>query len=98
MRQAADVRWNAHQKSDPIFQGFIDNDRDLLLKQYDFCSVAQNVTVKLGDATTVTTYEMLSPPFHGQQPRDVVQNAIKWWERELTEVEKEAERLSQSSV
>ena len=41
--------------------------------------------------------KMPAGPYGGQDPRDVVQEAIKWWEEQLTEIEAKARALAGSS-
>jgi hypothetical protein len=71
---------------------FIDDDRDALLKEYDY-RAAQNVTVTVG-GPTVYTYEMRGGPFSGQDQRDVYQLAIEWWDQQLAHIETEAARIA----
>ena len=35
-------------------------------------------------------YKMNSGPFAGQDPRDLVRDAIKWWEEQLDDIEQKA--------
>ena len=88
-----------------IFWQFIDTDRDAILKEYDH-RAGQSVTImsgvtqydlRTGQEMTVTpggpttfTYEIHGGPFDGRDPRDVVRQAIEWWDQELTAIEKDA--------
>jgi hypothetical protein len=78
----------------PIYWQFIVSDRDALLKEYDYRG-AQNVTVTIG-GPTIYTYGMRGGPFHGQDQRDVYQQAIGWWEQQLTDIETDAGRWAPS--
>jgi hypothetical protein len=36
-------------------------------------------------------YKMNSGPFAGQDPRDLVKDAIEWWEKQLDDIERAAD-------
>jgi len=38
----------------------------------------------------IASYRMISGPFKGQDPRDLVRDAIEWWEKQLSDIEKKA--------
>jgi hypothetical protein len=40
--------------------------------------------------TSICTYQMKSGRFVGQDPRDLVKDAIEWWEKQLDDIEQEA--------
>jgi hypothetical protein len=84
----------------PIFGEFIRGERRRALHFYEF-RAGQSVTVRPGGlwfnlgtgesgstASGPTTYEhvMRGGPFAGQDPRDVVQQAIEWWRAYLDRV------------
>jgi hypothetical protein len=92
-----------------IFWGFIREERNNVLKAYQF-SAGQSVTVRPGgisfNLTTgeedllfgpsgPTTYDhvMRGGPFAGQDPRDVVEHAIEWWGAYLDRVDARVEEL-----
>jgi hypothetical protein len=85
------------QPEPSIYWQFIEQERNNVIKAYEF-GVQQNVTVRPGalwhDTRTgewgstesgPTTYEHLvrDGPFAGQDPRDVVEQAIRWWHEYL---------------
>jgi hypothetical protein len=87
-----------------IFWEFIEEERNNVLKIYQF-GVQQNVTVRPGAPWTnlgtgesgsigggPTTYEHLvrGGPFAGQDPRDVVGQAIEWWREYLDDIDRHA--------
>jgi hypothetical protein len=97
MKKANSDWWKNLNNTKPnpaIFWKFIDSDRDLIVKEYDH-RAAQDVTVNLGSGDVTYTYAMRGGPFDGEDPRDVVQKAIDWWEHELTEIETDAARRAQ---
>jgi hypothetical protein len=107
LRAAVDAAFEELKAASPepqIFWEFIKQERDNLLKVYEF-GVQQNVTVRpgapwfnlaTGESGSVgggpTTYEHLvrGGPFAGQDPRDVVQQAIDWWKGYLADVDRRA--------
>lgn len=87
-----------------IFWQFIEEERNNLLKVYEF-GVQQNVTLRpatpwfnlgTGEGGSAgggpTTYEHLvrGGQFAGQDPREVVQQAIDWWKEYLADVDRRA--------
>ena len=107
---AAYVELEATRPEPRIYWEFIEQERNNLLKLYEF-GVQQNVTVRPGgvwwnpatgesgaDPSGPTTYEHLVRDGHfvGQDPRDVVQLAIEWWQSYLGKVEERVIKLSVS--
>ena len=87
MKSANASVW-AERSSDPIFKDFIDEDRNLLLKQYQL-RAGQNVTVYMGPSPrSEITYTMNDGPFKGQDPRELVDQAITWVSNYLDEVDR----------
>lgn len=91
-----------------IFWEFIEPERNNLLKEYR-TAAKQNVTVRPGTAhLNPRTGEQHSTPglpalyehvmsdghFQGRDPRDLVQEAIDWWEGYLNEVDASAKAES----
>jgi hypothetical protein len=102
-RKAFDEAWEALQNGKPrgvpeIFWRFIEDERNNLLKAYR-TSARQNVTVSVGpvgsNRPSRAAYEhvMASGPFAGQDPRDVVEQAIAWWRAYLDAVDQRAAAL-----
>jgi hypothetical protein len=77
MKSANASVWN-ERNTDPIFKDFIEMDRNLLLKQYQL-RAGQGVTVYMGPSPrSEITYTMNDGPFKGQDPRELVDQAITW--------------------
>jgi len=87
MKSANATVWS-ERNTDPIFKDFIDEDRNLLLKQYQL-RAGQNVTVNMGPTPrSEITYTMNDGPFEGQDPRELVDRAITWISDYLDEVDR----------
>lgn len=105
--RAAYARWTGSAPEHEIFRGFIERERNTILKEYDFnlhpgeaVEVAIPVTLKrlsdgaLVQAATVipidnNIYRPLLDGFReGGDARDVLSDAIEWWERELSAIER----------
>ena len=90
-------------KPDPsIFWEFIERDRNLLLKGAEL-TVEPSATVFISGGATpvhaprpppppppIYNYKMKSGRFAGQDPRDLVRDAIEWWEKQLDDIEQAA--------
>jgi hypothetical protein len=87
-----------------IFFDFIKRDRDRLLKEAEL-TVAQAVQVFFEARSAfhprtigghndpqppIYTYHMKSGPFVEHDPRDLVRDAIEWWEKQLDDIEQKA--------
>lgn len=96
IKEASEVRWakllEAKAARDPevvIFTEFIEEDRNLILKEYRY-RVGQGVNIYSrgsGSPDVEIIYEMTDGPFLGQDPRQVAAEAIAWLERYLDEVD-----------
>ena len=87
MKSANATVWS-ERNTDPIFKDFIDEDRNLLLKQYQL-RAGQNVTVNMGPTPrSEITYTINGGPFEGQDPRELVDRAITWISDYLDEVDR----------
>ena len=94
VRAAVDARWERLKSSKPqpeILWGFIDADRNLILKEYEH-RAGQSARVFVGEGRAETTYHMNTGPFAGQDPREVAADAMKWLEHLLDDVEADAGR------
>lgn len=96
-------------KPDPvIFWDFIDGTRNAILKEYCI-RAGQGVTVRPGRLTwdratgeldslssgpTTFSYTINEGAFAGRDQREVIAEAIEWWERYLDRVDSEAEPQS----
>jgi hypothetical protein len=103
MREAIDASWKKLRRK-AIFRQFIKLDRDAIVHQYDH-RAGQGVIITPGFAEynrigqtittggpTTYTYKIHGGPFDGQDPRDVVQKVIEWWDQEVTKIETDARR------
>jgi hypothetical protein len=129
LKKAQKCWWDNLNNTKPnpaIFWGFIDRDRNKLLKEAEL-TVGQSTTISLqglsataiaagigqgltetrqsspqhGTRTgqenpsapppiTIHNYHMNSGHFTGQDPRDLVKDAVEWWETQLTQIEQKA--------
>jgi hypothetical protein len=106
LEKAQRAWWDKLKAAKPnpsIFWEFIERDRNLLLKEADL-TVGHSVQLFLSGGTIVPrhapqppppqqpiyTYQMSSGCFAGQDPRDLVRDAIDWWEKQLSEIEQQA--------
>jgi hypothetical protein len=86
MKSANASVWS-ERNTDSIFKDFIEMDRNLLLKQYQL-RAGQNVAVYIGPSPhSEITYTMNDGPFKGQDPREIVDQAITWISDFLEEVD-----------
>lgn len=98
---AAWDRWKAERSANEVFWEFIENERNNILKEYQF-SVLDSATVGLlvvegseesGQALTYETLpdNLLRPVEQGygtgEDARDVYRDALRWWDAELSYIE-----------
>lgn len=88
-------------KSEPhIYWDFIESERNILLKEYELGFLEGSVSVVL--QPNMETYEigdhlycpMISGPFEGIDCRDLISDAIEWWEAQLEWVVKSSQGLN----
>jgi hypothetical protein len=86
-----------------IFFDFIKHDRDMLLKERFELTVVHDVTFIPPTAGTIPappptppiyTYKMKSGCYAGRDPRNLVKEAIEWWEKQLDDIEQKAAESS----
>jgi hypothetical protein len=106
MKKVIDEWWGALKLSKPkpeIFWGFIEDDRNYILKQYKFrASVGVDINVpfhsigfngEVREAGSIDkgnveyNYVITDGPFKGKDQRDLVKEAIEWWENQLGEID-----------
>lgn len=94
--QAVDAawrRWNDDKETNAIFWEFIDEERNNILKEYEFGFLSGPVEVVVTPSATLFTLEdnLFCPisggRFEGEDCRDVLSEAIAWWERELFSID-----------
>lgn len=96
-------RWKAGCGSDAIFCGFIEQERNSILKEYEF-GVSEGpipVTTTTQNLVTGELFEqhalieeniyrpMWSGPYEGEDGRTLLDEAIKWWRVQLDWIDKE---------
>ena len=90
MKAAIAAAWHQLkcQKPEPtIYWQFIDEERNNLIKEY-LVGAGHNVTVYLGaDRPADFDYVINTGPFKGRQQREVVAEAIEWWENYLDAID-----------
>ncbi len=89
--EAAYASWKADRSANSIFWGFIEEERNQVLKQYEIGFFAGPVKV-VGDGEMFTLDDHLFCPiqvgeFAGEDCRDILAYAIEWWKRQLAEIE-----------
>jgi hypothetical protein len=102
LKKAQSDWWNTLKAKEPDIWTFIDRHRNALLKEAEL-AVEQSVKFTLslsGDAiprhapqpppSPIYTYQMTSDHFAGRDPRDLVREAIGWWEEQLDDIEQKA--------
>lgn len=86
--------WKADRLSNTIFWDFIEEERNQVLKQYEVGFFAGPVDVVADDQVHTLDDHLFCPltdgPFAGEDCRDILLQAIEWWERQLTAVEVDA--------
>jgi hypothetical protein len=84
-------KWLALNRSKPepqIFWHFIEEERNLILKEYAI-RAGQGVTIHLGGPVVEATYSypIREGAFGGRDQREVIRTAIEWWDSYLKEIE-----------
>ena len=88
--------WKKNREDNAIFWDFIENERNSVLKQYEFGFLfgPMGVITSDDDEEIEKLDEGLYCPilvgrYQGEDCRDVLEEAIKWWKKQLTGVEEE---------
>jgi hypothetical protein len=98
----------SRKSADAIFWQFVDQDRNLILKESKL-RAGQSVSVFVQGVSAVAlaagqerpasvpqaavpkanfAYQMNAGPFVGDDPRDLIEEAIRWWNDQLDQIEK----------
>jgi hypothetical protein len=88
-KKVIEAEWqdlNNHKPEPAIFWQFIDEERNNVVKEYRF-SAGQDVTVSLGGDPTIYAYPMKHGYFAGRDQREVIGEAIRFWEAYLDRVD-----------
>lgn len=94
LRRAVDTAWKAWKRNrdkNQIFWGFIEAERNSILKTYKFGTHPGDVEVAVKGQCETETFlldeclfkPLLDGPFAGEDGRDVARDAIAWWDRQL---------------
>ncbi|MBT3350055.1 MAG: hypothetical protein HOL66_15945 [Rhodospirillaceae bacterium] len=81
----------ASEPEPKIYWGFIAESANIILHEYDL-HAGQGITIHVGanieagEAPHTRSYPIHDGPFEGQDQRDVVREAIDWWEKQLEEI------------
>lgn len=91
---SAYTSWKANRASNSIFWDFIEEERNQVLKQYEIGFFGGPVDV-LAESELHTLDDNLFCPladgaFAGEDCRDVLEQAINWWELQLAEIKTSA--------
>jgi hypothetical protein len=88
--------WKADRAGNQIFWHFIEEERNQVLKQYEVGFFAGPVDVVAGGELHTLDDHFFCPitdgPFAGEDCRDVLEQAIEWWEQQLASIEAAARR------
>lgn len=98
LKTVVDVKWadwKANRTANRIFWDFVEAERNSVLKTYEAnyhpgdveIVVASNSEAELFVLDEALFKPLLDGPYAGEDARDVAQEALEWWERQLTEVE-----------
>ena len=84
------ARWKSNREGNAIFWEFIEEERNNVLKEYSANVSTDPTHVVLGGTKCLIDdllfCGMLDGRFAGQDCRDVLQQAIDWWENELESI------------
>lgn len=100
MHSAINAEWEALKKTEPepkIYWSFICEERNNILKQYKF-GAGQGVTIQVrplnevddSPCPSIYSYPMISGPFAQSDQREIIAEAIKWWENYLDTIDTKA--------
>ena len=88
--------WKKNPSKNVIFFEFIDHERNSVLKEFEFGFMSGPINVVvIADSGVHSIAENLfcplgSGPYAGEDCRDILAEAIKWWELQLTQIERVA--------
>lgn len=89
--------WKLNLPENRIFQDFIEDERNRVLKEYSFgfLSGEMPIVVQKDDSAEVFTLDDLlycpiaDGTYAGEDGRDIVREGIEWWKSRLNEMERE---------
>lgn len=97
--------WNevkSKREEHKIFYGFIEHQRNLILKEYEFTHDNSNQTlIVMPSVQPVVLDELLFCPivdgeYAGEDCRDILAEAIRWWDLQLSKLEDGQPQSAQS--
>lgn len=99
-RSAIGEAWSQlnHSKPQPaIFWEFVEAERNNIIHEYEI-GAGQGVTVHLGQAKLVEHHYLVNTgPFAGRDQREVLREAIAWWEVYLDNIDRAARKCALTS-
>jgi len=88
---SAYTAWKADKADNAIFWEFIEEERNRVLKQYEAGFFSGPVDVLAGDEMHTLGENLFCPiidgRFAGEDCRDILEQAIEWWTRKISEIE-----------
>jgi len=88
---SAYAAWKADKQANAIFWNFIEQERNQILKEYEVGFLAGPIDVVAGGALHSLDEHLYCPiadgVFAGEDCRDILDQAIKWWESQLDRIE-----------
>jgi len=88
---SAYAAWKADKQANAIFRNFIEQERNQILKDYEVGFLAGPIDVVAGGALHSLDEQLYCPiadgVFAGEDCRDILDQAIKWWESQLDRIE-----------
>ena len=89
--------WKSNRSENKIFWDFIEEERNQVLKQYEIGFLGGQVGMAAGAELHTLDGNVFCPitegPFAGDDCRDVLEQAIRWWEQQLALIEFAARQL-----
>lgn len=88
--------WKKNREGNAIFWDFIENERNSVLKQYEFGFLFGPIgIISTDDDEEIQKLDkglycpILEGRYEGEDCRDVLAEAIKWWKNQLSRIEKQ---------
>lgn len=88
------TRWESDKYNNLIFHEFIKKERDMILKEY---KIVQSTIRSVYAENDVADTGMMLLGDRVAVKNELVRDAIRWWEVELTEIEEEAASLKKTT-
>ena len=83
--------WQADKQANAIFWDFIEQERNQILKEYEVGFLAVPIDVVAGGELHTLDEHLFCPmadgAFAGEDCRDILEQAITWWESQLNTIE-----------